>query len=74
MIYEHTMSSFAVSGRLLHTAGRVTCKRERESERDTEGDDTVSTSHKLQRQIAELTTVHSINGNQSGIVNEHNVS
>ncbi|XP_053536314.1 cryptochrome circadian regulator 3a isoform X2 [Ictalurus punctatus] len=48
-------------GRVLHIAGRATCKRERESERDTEGDDTLTTSHKLQRQIAETTTVH---GNQ----------
>lgn len=57
-------------GRGLHTAVRVTCKRERESERDTEGEDTLSTYHKLQRQM-EITTVHGTAGKQPGMVNEH---
>ncbi|KAI5610145.1 cryptochrome-1 isoform 2, partial [Silurus asotus] len=58
-----SVTFFSVSGRAFHTAGRVTCKRERESERDAERDDTLSTSHKLQRQIA-ITTVHGANGSQ----------
>lgn len=48
----------------------MTGKRERESERDLEGeDDSLSTSHKLQRQIAEVTSVHATRGNQSSMVN-----
>ncbi|KTF91410.1 hypothetical protein cypCar_00009083, partial [Cyprinus carpio] len=54
------------AGHLLHSGGSVTGKRERESERDLDGeDDTLPTSHKLQRQIAEVTSVHS--GKQSSM-------
>uniref|UniRef100_A0A8C2JRX8 Cryptochrome circadian regulator 3a n=1 Tax=Cyprinus carpio TaxID=7962 RepID=A0A8C2JRX8_CYPCA len=56
------------AGHLLHSGGSVTGKRERESERDLDGeDDTLSTSHKLQRQIAEVTSVHATSGNQSSM-------
>ncbi|XP_016086759.1 uncharacterized protein [Sinocyclocheilus grahami] len=54
------------AGHMLHSGGSVTGKRARESERDLDGeDDTLSTSHKLQRQIAEVTSVHS--GKQSSM-------
>ncbi|XP_016350521.1 cryptochrome-1-like [Sinocyclocheilus anshuiensis] len=54
------------AGHLLHSGGSVTGKRARESERDLDSeDDTLSTSHKLQRQIAEVTSVHS--GKQSSM-------
>ncbi|KAG1973690.1 cryptochrome-1 [Pimephales promelas] len=53
---SHDMAGPQHSGHLLHTGGNVTGKRERESERDLEGeDDTLSISHKLQRKIAEVT-------------------
>lgn len=56
------------AGPLLHSGGSVTGKRERESERDLDSeDDTLSTSHKLQRQIAEVTSVHATSGNQSSM-------
>ncbi|KAL6458963.1 hypothetical protein MHYP_G00324350 [Metynnis hypsauchen] len=62
---SHEISGPQHPGRLLHTGGSVTGKRERESERNAEGDDdTLSTSHKLQRQIAEITSVHAANRNQ----------
>uniref|UniRef100_A0A8C1QVA1 Cryptochrome circadian regulator 3a n=1 Tax=Cyprinus carpio TaxID=7962 RepID=A0A8C1QVA1_CYPCA len=61
-------SVWCSAGHLLHSGGSVTGKRERESERDLDGeDDTLPTSHKLQRQIAEVTSVHS--GKQSSMVN-----
>lgn len=48
----------------------MTGKRARESERDIEGeDDSLSTSHKLQRQIAEVTSVHATSASQSSMVN-----
>uniref|UniRef100_A0A673MPL9 Cryptochrome circadian regulator 3a n=1 Tax=Sinocyclocheilus rhinocerous TaxID=307959 RepID=A0A673MPL9_9TELE len=57
-------SVWCLAGHLLHSGGSVTGKRARESERDLDGeDDTLSTSHKLQRQIAEVTSIHS--GKQS---------
>lgn len=63
-------SVWCSAGHLLHTGGSVTGKRERESEQDLEGeDDSLSTSHKLQRQIAEVTSVHATRGNQSSMVN-----
>ncbi len=58
------------AGHLLHSGGSVTGKRERESERDLDGeDDTLSTSHKLQRLIVEVTSVHATSGNQPSMVN-----
>ncbi|KAK7145912.1 hypothetical protein R3I93_013594 [Phoxinus phoxinus] len=67
---SHDMAGPQNSGHLLHTGGSVTGKRERESERDLEGeDDTLSISHKLQRKIAEVTSVHF--GNQSRELNGH---
>lgn len=49
-------------------SGSVTGKRERETERDIEGeDDCLSTFHKLQRQIEEVTSVHATSGNQSSM-------
>lgn len=63
-------SVWCSAGHLLHSGGSVTGKRKRESERDLDGeDDTLSTSHKLQRLIAEVTSVHAITGNQSSMVN-----
>lgn len=58
------------AGHLLHKGGSVTGKRERESERDLDGEDeSLSTSHKLQRQNAGVTSVHASSGNQSSTVN-----
>uniref|UniRef100_A0A673MNT0 Cryptochrome circadian regulator 3a n=1 Tax=Sinocyclocheilus rhinocerous TaxID=307959 RepID=A0A673MNT0_9TELE len=63
-IYKCNVSHDMTAGHLLHSGGSVTGKRARESERDLDGeDDTLSTSHKLQRQIAEVTSIHS--GKQS---------
>ncbi|XP_028848504.1 cryptochrome-1-like [Denticeps clupeoides] len=56
-LYKANLShEFAVPqqpGRLLHTGGSVTGKRERESECDGDGDEAPSSTHKLQRQNAE---------------------
>lgn len=49
--------------------GHVTCKRERGPELDTEENDTLATSHKLQRQIKEISTVHGTNGDQPEEIN-----
>uniref|UniRef100_A0A672MBS7 Cryptochrome circadian regulator 3a n=1 Tax=Sinocyclocheilus grahami TaxID=75366 RepID=A0A672MBS7_SINGR len=69
-LYKCNVSHDMAAGHLLHSGGSVTGKRERESERDLDGeDDTLSTSHKLQRQIAEVTSVHATSGNQSSMVN-----
>lgn len=65
---SHDMAGPQNSGHLLHTGGIVTGKRERESERDLEGeDDTLSISHKLQRKIAEVTSIHATSGIQSSM-------
>ncbi|XP_052419487.1 cryptochrome circadian regulator 3a isoform X1 [Carassius gibelio] len=57
------------AGHLLHSGGSVTGKRERESERDLDGeDDALSTSHKFQRQIGEVTSVHVPSRNQSSML------
>uniref|UniRef100_A0A673HH35 Cryptochrome circadian regulator 3a n=1 Tax=Sinocyclocheilus rhinocerous TaxID=307959 RepID=A0A673HH35_9TELE len=71
LIYPYLQHSvWCSAGHLLHSGGSVTGKRERESERDLDDeDDTLSTSHKLQRQIAEVTSVHATSGNQSSMVN-----
>uniref|UniRef100_A0A673HHW2 Cryptochrome circadian regulator 3a n=1 Tax=Sinocyclocheilus rhinocerous TaxID=307959 RepID=A0A673HHW2_9TELE len=69
-LYKCNVSHDMTAGHLLHSGGSVTGKRERESERDLDDeDDTLSTSHKLQRQIAEVTSVHATSGNQSSMVN-----
>ncbi|XP_067270023.1 cryptochrome circadian regulator 3a [Pseudorasbora parva] len=69
---SHDMAGLQHSGHLLHKGGSVTGKRERESERDLEGeDDPLSISHKLQRQIAEVTSVRATSGNQSKELNGH---
>lgn len=60
--------SHDMAGHLLHKGGSVTGKRERESERDLDGEEeSLSTSHKLQRQIAEVTSVYASSGNQSSM-------
>uniref|UniRef100_A0A4W4ER79 Photolyase/cryptochrome alpha/beta domain-containing protein n=1 Tax=Electrophorus electricus TaxID=8005 RepID=A0A4W4ER79_ELEEL len=71
----HMISDFlhcTAIGHLSHTEGSVTGKREREPERDAEGeDDALSISHKLQRQIAEITSVHGSDGNHPSMKRSH---
>nr|BAA96848.1 cryptochrome 2a [Danio rerio] len=66
--YKSNVSHDMAAGHLLHKGGSVTGKRERESERDLDGEEeSLSTSHKLQRQIAEVTSVYASSGNQSSM-------
>ncbi|XP_051964071.1 cryptochrome circadian regulator 3a isoform X1 [Xyrauchen texanus] len=65
---SHDMAGPQHSGHLLHKGGSVMGKRERETDQDTEGEDNaLSTSYKLQRHNAEVTSDHATSGNLSSM-------